>query len=133
MDLSNILQNHLIIKHLNKPLFDVDPGFGDLINVYFTHRERQVLYLIAEGKDNLEISKTLYLALGTVVNLVTNIRSKTNLPDRNKMILYAICWKRIHKDNPVKKPIVVVKKFCGIELFIVNNISLQILFAVFGI
>jgi DNA-binding CsgD family transcriptional regulator len=88
----------------NNPLNDIALEFGDLLDIYFSRRERDVLHLLAQGKDNNEIAETLYLAPGTVANLVNIIKSKAQVPDRNRLLLYAMCWVRQHKDKPVKKP-----------------------------
>jgi DNA-binding NarL/FixJ family response regulator len=52
-------------------------------------RELEVLKLIAAGKNNQEISRTLHLTEGTVRNYITNILSQLNVRDRVQAILWA--------------------------------------------
>ena len=48
----------------------------------FSERERQILELIAQGKTNREIGRALYLAGGTVRNLVSGILAKLGVGTR---------------------------------------------------
>ncbi|MDJ0631634.1 MAG: response regulator transcription factor [Xenococcaceae cyanobacterium MO_188.B29] len=52
-----------------------------------TPREREVLNLIAQGANNREIAKKLYISDKTVKNHVTSILSKLNLRDRTQAAL----------------------------------------------
>ena len=52
-------------------------------------REREVLKLIAQGSNNREIAKKLYISEKTVKNHVTSILSKLNLRDRTQAALLA--------------------------------------------
>jgi DNA-binding NarL/FixJ family response regulator len=52
-------------------------------------RELEVLKLIALGKNNQEISRTLHLTEGTVRNYITNILSQLDVRDRVQAILWA--------------------------------------------
>lgn len=54
-----------------------------------TARERGILDLIAAGKNNEEISKTLFLSLKTVRNYVSNIFTKLGASDRAGTIIRA--------------------------------------------
>jgi len=60
-------------------------AFGEL-----TPREKEVLRLIVQGKDNREIAQELFLSEKTVKNYVTNILTKLNLEDRVKLVIFAI-------------------------------------------
>ncbi len=60
------------------------PEFAQL-----THREREVLRLIASGANNREIAQILYLSENTVKNYVTSILSRLNLRDRTQAALLA--------------------------------------------
>jgi len=53
-------------------------------------REREVLSLVAEGLQNKDIAKKLYLSEKTVKNHVSNILKKLNVSDRTKAALYAV-------------------------------------------
>ena len=54
-----------------------------------THRELEVLRLIASGANNREIAHSLFLSENTVKNYVTNILSRLNLRDRTQAALFA--------------------------------------------
>ncbi len=54
-----------------------------------TAREREVLNLIAQGRNNVEIAKSLALSAKTVANHVSNILSKLQVADRTQALLRA--------------------------------------------
>ncbi|KFU77270.1 DNA-binding response regulator, NarL/FixJ family, contains REC and HTH domains [Amycolatopsis lurida] len=54
-----------------------------------SERELEVVRLLADGRSNREIAKTLFLAEGTVKNLVTNVLSKLQVRDRTQAALRA--------------------------------------------
>lgn len=54
-----------------------------------THREREVLRLIAAGASNREIAQALYISEGTVKNHVTSILSRLQLRDRTQAAILA--------------------------------------------
>ena len=54
-----------------------------------TDREREVLTLIAQGRNNTEIAHTLSVSLKTVQNHVSNICSKLRLVDRTEAVIRA--------------------------------------------
>ncbi|AEE45604.1 response regulator [Cellulomonas fimi] len=54
-----------------------------------TDREREVLDLVAAGRDNAVISRRLSLSPKTVRNHVANVLTKLSLPDRSAAILRA--------------------------------------------
>jgi DNA-binding NarL/FixJ family response regulator len=54
-----------------------------------TDREREILDLIAAGKNNQEIAENLYLSLKTVRNYVSNIFTKLQVADRAQAIVRA--------------------------------------------
>lgn len=60
-----------------------------------TKQEKKVLALIAEGKTNREIAKTIYLSEKTVRNYVSNILAKLNLSNRAEAAVYAVRHRRI--------------------------------------
>lgn len=55
-----------------------------------TTRERQVLQLIAEGKTNREVAKTLGLAVKTVDTHRTRLMRKLNIHDQTSLVKYAL-------------------------------------------
>jgi two-component system, NarL family, response regulator DevR len=55
-----------------------------------TERERSVLKLLAEGKSNRDIGRTLRLTEGTVKGYVSNILAKLKLEDRTQAALLAV-------------------------------------------
>ncbi len=58
--------------------------------VDLTEQELRVLGLVAEGRTNKEIAKTLYLGEGTVRNYVSSILSKLGLTNRAEAAAYAV-------------------------------------------
>lgn len=52
-------------------------------------REREVLKLVGQGKNNQEIAQILHLSLGTVKNYITQILSKLEMRDRIAAALWA--------------------------------------------
>lgn len=56
---------------------------------HLTPREREVLTLIAQGANNREIAKTLYISEGTVKNHVTNLLNRLGLRDRTQAAIFA--------------------------------------------
>jgi two-component system response regulator NreC len=55
-----------------------------------SHRERQVLQLIAEGHTNKQIAEILCISIKTVQAHRANIMSKLDLHDRSELVKYAI-------------------------------------------
>lgn len=55
-----------------------------------TPRELEVVRLVAQGLDNKEIAGTLYLAEGTVRNLISRVLEKLGLKDRTQLAVYAV-------------------------------------------
>lgn len=60
-------------------------AFSDL-----TEQELRVLGLVAEGRTNKEIARTLFLGEGTVRNYVSSILSKLSLTNRAEAAAYAV-------------------------------------------
>ena len=46
--------------------------------------------LVAQGLDNKEIAGTLFLAEGTVRNLISRLLEKLSLKDRTQLAVYAV-------------------------------------------
>lgn len=55
-----------------------------------TEQELRVLGLVAQGRTNKEIARTLFLGEGTVRNYVSSILSKLNLTNRAEAAAYAV-------------------------------------------
>jgi len=60
------------------------------IDVTITNRELAIIRLIVDGKDNREISASLFIAEGTVKNSITSIISKLQLKDRTQLAVFAL-------------------------------------------
>ncbi|MEM7531011.1 MAG: response regulator transcription factor [Chloroflexota bacterium] len=54
-----------------------------------SHRESEILQLVAQGLSNVEIANRLHLAEGTIKNYVSNILQKTGTRDRTQAVLRA--------------------------------------------
>ena len=54
-----------------------------------TERDREILTLLAAGKNNAEIAGALFLSLKTVRNYVSNIFAKLRVTDRAQAIVRA--------------------------------------------
>jgi len=57
--------------------------------VALTHREQEVLSLVAEGKTDREIADTLYISLHTVKSHMRNILAKLHVSSRHEAARYA--------------------------------------------
>jgi predicted ATPase/DNA-binding CsgD family transcriptional regulator len=80
-----LMSKREIIKDINiKKIFKPDE-----INLLLTDREKEVLELVAQGMSNATISKTLFIALGTVKNHLSNIYSKLEVDSRVKAVIKA--------------------------------------------
>jgi DNA-binding NarL/FixJ family response regulator len=55
-----------------------------------TEREREVLRLIAEGKENAEIAEELFISVQTVKNHVSNILAKLEVENRVQAAVQAV-------------------------------------------
>lgn len=53
-----------------------------------SHRELDILNLLAEGLNNKEIANTLYLSEGTVRNYISTMLDKLGLRDRTQLAIY---------------------------------------------
>lgn len=61
----------------------------EVVQNLLSKREREVLSLIGQGKNNQEIAQELYLTEGTVRNYVTRIISQLGVHDRVQAALWA--------------------------------------------
>ncbi|HKK95640.1 MAG TPA: response regulator transcription factor [Anaerovoracaceae bacterium] len=60
----------------------------DYESVGLSSREYEVLKLVADGLNNKEIAKKLYLSEGTVRNYISNILEKLQLRNRTQLAVY---------------------------------------------
>lgn len=63
-------------------------GTSDIELQDFTEREQEIIRLLVLGKSNIEISKILFLSVGTVKNYISQIYSKVGITDRANAILF---------------------------------------------
>jgi two-component system NarL family response regulator len=64
-----------------------------------TNRERDVLHLMSEGRDNRSIARTLDLTVGTVKGHVHNILEKLGAADRTQAVTFAVRRGIVHLDS----------------------------------
>lgn len=73
-----------LLEHTYQPAPRPDQRLESL-----TSRERQVLYLVAQGHSNLEIADSLFVGTETVKTHVGNILAKLGARDRIQAVIYA--------------------------------------------
>jgi len=66
------------------------PGAADAIRSELSDREIEVLKLIANGKDNSEIARELFISPKTVKNHISNILMKLQIENRIQAAVYAV-------------------------------------------
>ena len=80
-----------ISPHLSEELTDHwDKIFQSSKKTILTHREKEVLSLIAGGKSNKEIADILYISIHTVERHRANIMEKLDLKKTADLVKYAI-------------------------------------------
>ena len=57
--------------------------------IIFTHREKDIIFSIAEGLTNKEIGQKLFISSHTVKAHLEKIYEKTNLHNRAQLIVFA--------------------------------------------
>jgi DNA-binding NarL/FixJ family response regulator len=67
-----------------------DPDAAETIRAELSDREIQVLKLIANGKDNAEIARQLFISPKTVKNHISNILMKLQIENRIQAAVYAV-------------------------------------------
>lgn len=75
----------VVPRLINRP---AEPSVMEVVEL--TGRERSILQLVGEGKNNQEIAEALHLSVGTVKNHVTVILQKLGLRDRTQLAIFAI-------------------------------------------
>lgn len=69
----------------------IDLGFVNrLTELPITHREKEVLFHLAQGLTNKEISQSLMLSPSTVRNHISNIFTKLRISNRSQATVVAI-------------------------------------------
>ncbi|KMJ56894.1 LuxR family transcriptional regulator [Bacillus sp. LL01] len=74
----------VVPRLINRP----EPTVTEMMEL--TSRERSILQLVGDGKNNQEIADALHLSVGTVKNHVTVILQKHGLRDRTQLAIFAI-------------------------------------------
>jgi len=81
------IQTVIVEKEIYVPLPDDSTiNEAELKKLNLSHREYEVLQLLAKGYSNAEIAKSLYLALSTVKTHVSNIFVKMEVKSRAQAI-----------------------------------------------
>ena len=68
----------------------ISPRIAVATGASLTEREREVLRLVAEGRDNQEIAEALTISPSTVKNHVSSILEKLGLDNRIQAAVYAV-------------------------------------------
>ena len=66
-----------------------------------TDREMEVLKLVAQGLNNRDIAKKLYISENTVKNHIRNILEKLHLHSRMEAVVYAVREKLLDLEEAV--------------------------------
>jgi DNA-binding NarL/FixJ family response regulator len=66
------------------------PDRGPVTTFRLTERELEVLRLVAQGLNNKDIAKRLFISENTVKNHVRNLLEKLQLHSRMEAVLYAV-------------------------------------------
>jgi two-component system NarL family response regulator len=66
------------------------PDRGPVSTLRLTERELEVLRLVAQGLNNKDIAKRLFISENTVKNHVRNLLEKLQLHSRMEAVLYAV-------------------------------------------
>lgn len=79
-----------LAKDFSLDIIDICRGTPKRPSDSLTHREREVLKLIAEGRTDRQIGDLLFISLRTVQRHRYNIRTKLNLKGTADLVKYAI-------------------------------------------
>lgn len=84
-------QGHSVLEPevTEKVMLRMKKGHAAAPHEELTHREMEVLLLVARGKTNQEIADELFISLKTVKVHVSNILSKLEVQDRTQAVIYA--------------------------------------------
>ena len=81
---------------------DIVPTHLQFIETYhMTSREAEVLLLLLQNKNNQDISRELYISMGTVKSHIHNIFSKLNVTKRNQVKLLYAEYQQSQKLDPM--------------------------------
>ncbi|MEO8541566.1 MAG: response regulator transcription factor, partial [bacterium] len=78
-----------LAKRMMQYFSQMRPKATDTIFPELTEREREVLLLISQGKNNTEIADQLVISPKTVRNHITSVFDKLQVADRSQAILRA--------------------------------------------
>jgi DNA-binding NarL/FixJ family response regulator len=67
----------------------------DGVRMNLTERQISIIKMVVDGYDNKQIGAALFIAEGTVKNIITDIISKLQLKDRTQLAVFAIKHKLI--------------------------------------
>ena len=67
-----------------------DADAAEVIRAELSDRELEVLKLIANGKDNAQIARELFISPKTVKNHISNILMKLQIENRIQAAVYAV-------------------------------------------
>jgi DNA-binding NarL/FixJ family response regulator len=88
-----------LLEHAYRPARRPDQRLESL-----TGRERQVLYLVGQGRSNLEIADDLFIGAETVKTHVGNILAKLGARDRIQAVIYAYETGFINREPDANEP-----------------------------
>jgi DNA-binding NarL/FixJ family response regulator len=77
-----------VLQRLRSQSKDVEAA--ETIRAELSDRELEVLKLIANGKDNAQIARELYISPKTVKNHISNILMKLQIENRIQAAVYAV-------------------------------------------
>jgi DNA-binding NarL/FixJ family response regulator len=77
-----------VLQHLRASSPDMEAA--ETLQAQLSDRELQVLKLIANGKDNAEIARELFISAKTVKNHISNILLKLSIENRIQAAVYAV-------------------------------------------
>jgi DNA-binding NarL/FixJ family response regulator len=75
-------------EHLNNSQEPTEPVKETYLDL--TDQESEILRWIVDGKTNKEIARLVFLAEGTIRNIISTLLSKLELNDRTQLAIYAI-------------------------------------------
>lgn len=84
-----------ILKTVSENIYDKSPLINksieiDGINTLLTERQLSIIRMIVDGDNNKQIGEKLFIAEGTVKNIITEIIIKLQLKDRTQLAVFAI-------------------------------------------